>query len=59
MGMILIERLLRKCYRLIHFVLFGISFLFVFMHTVFHVYWTLLSAKGYSNKDIGTLDLEA
>ena len=51
--MILIERLSRGTYRLIHWVLCAISFLFVFMHTVFHIYWRQLSAKGYSDDDIG------
>jgi len=55
LTMIVIEKVLRGCYRLIHCVLLGVSFLFVFMHMVFHVYWTKLSAQGYSDHDIGTL----
>ncbi len=48
--MLIIERVKRKAYRLIHALLLGICLLFVCMHSIFHVYWKQVSVQGYSDE---------
>jgi hypothetical protein len=52
--MIVIERVKRQKYRLIHILLFSISSLFVVMHSIFHISWSQLSLQGFNDSNISS-----
>ncbi len=52
---VVVERIKRHTYRLIHALLLGICLLFLFMHVIFHFYWQQVSLQGYSDEKMRML----